>query len=139
MVETALSERFLFIQNKLLQTHLHLCAGHRTCSQQSKDSQTKPLTTAFLIFQCITRTTDNELTLLAAFFVLEELDLLLALLFLQLLLHPVLLHLPLMLQQLLLMLVRETSTRVNSWLMWGSNPASHDTSPLSRSARVTPD
>lgn len=83
--------------------------------------------------------TDNELTLLAAFFVLEELDLLLALLFLQLLLHPVLLHLPLMLQQLLLMLVRETSTRVNSWLMWGSNPASHDTSPLSRSARVTPD
>lgn len=64
----------------------------------------------------------NELTLLSALFVLEELKLLLALLFLQLLLQTVLLHLPLMLQKLLLMLegqklllmlMRETHAQVN--------------------------
>lgn len=66
---------------------------------------------------------DVRLTLLPALLVLEQLKLLLALLFLQLLLQPVLLHLPLMLQQLLLMLegqklllmlMRERDARVKS-------------------------
>lgn len=96
----------------------------------------------------------NELTLLPALFVLEELKLLLALLFLQLLLQTVLLHLPLMLQELLLMLegqklllmlMKETHAQVNSCSGYSSGTrtvfvrcqdhnqqaAIHDASPLS--------